>query len=323
VATTPRPVIDSVVRSVCGRGIERIARLTAGGVNETYRVELPDGAVVVVRISRQPVPWFTDEEHLMAQARGTGVPTPEVLGVETVDHGGEPLSFSLQRLVPGRPLDEVAGELVASDLERLVMDGGELLARVHSIGPGRGIRHQLRPPDEGFVAGVVRVADQAFGPAAAAIVERGADVLREEVTTRPAPQLSLGHGDWLPQHLVVDDGAIAGVIDWEFAGPAPPARDLARWEVSAGDRPHHRSDLLRRGYARPRLGRRGLGAGLRHRLGAGSARLEEPRSAGAAPALCGSARPLRRRHRLPRAALRHGHQPSPARNFPAAVRPFS
>lgn len=46
------------------------------------------------------------------------------------------------------------------------------------------------------------------------------------------------------------DGAIVGVIDWEFAGPASPAFDLARWEVSAGDDLHDRSDLLRRGYAR-------------------------------------------------------------------------
>jgi thiamine kinase-like enzyme len=68
--------------------------------------------------------------------------------------------------------------------------------------------------------------------------------------TRPAPRLSLAHGDWLPKHLLIDDGAIVSVIDWEFAGPASPAFDLARWELSAGDGLHDRSDLLRRGYAR-------------------------------------------------------------------------
>ena len=186
----------------------------------------------------------------MAQARGVGVPTPEVLGVEQVDHDGDLLSFSIQRLMPGRSLDELAGELAASNLERLVMDGGELLARVHSVVPDRGIRHELEPPDERFIARVARVADQAFGPAAAAAVERGADLLREEVMTRPAPRLSLAHGDWLPKHLLIDDGAIVGVIDWEGAGPASQAFDFAMWEVSAGDALHDRSDLLRRGYAR-------------------------------------------------------------------------
>jgi aminoglycoside phosphotransferase (APT) family kinase protein len=249
-ATTPRQVIDSVVRSVCGREVERLVRLTSGGLNETYRVELAAGGSVIARIARQPVPWFTDEAHIMAQARAVGVPTAEVLGVEHVEHDGEVVSFSIQRILPGRSLQEVAVELPAADLERLVMDGGELLARVHSVVPDRGIRHELEPPDERFVARVARVAHQALGPAAAAVVARGAALLRDEVMTRPAPRLSLAHGDWLPKHLLIDDGAIVSVIDWEFAGPASPAFDLARWEVSAGDGLHDRSDLLRRGYAR-------------------------------------------------------------------------
>ena len=249
--TTPRPIIDLVVRSVCGGEVERLVRLTRGGLNETYRVEVPNDRPLVVRIARQPVAWFTDEEHVMAQARSVGVPTPDVLGVEQVDHDGEQLSLSILRLVPGRSLDEFAGELPASDLERLVMDSGELLARLHSVVPDRGIRHELEPPDERFVARVVRVADQVLGSPAAAVVERGAELLRDEVMTRPAPRLSLAHGDWLPKHLLIDDGgAIVGVIDWEFAGPASPAFDLAHWEVSAGDGLHDRSDLLRLGYAR-------------------------------------------------------------------------
>lgn len=246
-------VIDSVVRSVCGREVERLIRLTGGGMNETYRVELRnDTDAVVVRIARQPVPWFTDEGHTMAQARGVGVPTPEVLGIAHVDHNGELLSFSIQRLVPGRSLDELAGELPASDLERLVIDGGELLARVHSIAPEpeRGIRHELQPRDDRFVGRVTRVVDHAFGPAAAAVVERGAEFLREQVMTRPGPRLALAHGDWVPKHLLIHDDAIVGVIDWEFAGPASPAFDFAMWEVSGGDPLHDRSDLLRRGYAR-------------------------------------------------------------------------
>ena len=85
----------------------------------------------------------------MAQARAVGVPTPEVLGVEHVEHDGELLSFSIQRLLSGRSLDELAGELPAVDLERLVMDGGELLARVHSVVPDRGANtsEPTGPPD--------------------------------------------------------------------------------------------------------------------------------------------------------------------------------
>jgi aminoglycoside phosphotransferase (APT) family kinase protein len=249
-ATTPRQVIDSVVRSVCGHEVEQLVRLTGGGMNETYRVELAAAGSVVARIARQPVPWFTDEEHVMAQARAVGVPTPEVLGVEHVEHDGELLAFSIQRLLSGRSLDELAGELPAVDLERLVMDGGELLARVHSVVPDRGIRHDLQPPDERSLARGAHIVEQTLGPSAASVVERGAELLRRELAARPAPSLVLAHSDWLPKHLLIDDGAIVGVIDWERAGPASPAFDLALWEAFAGDRPHHGSELLRRGYAR-------------------------------------------------------------------------
>src|SRR5262245_61759486 len=227
-ATTPRQVIDSVVRSVCGHEVEQLVRLTGGGMNETYRVELAAAGPVVVRIARQPVPWFTDEEHVMAQARAVGVPTPEVLGVEHVEHDRELLSFSIQRLLSGRSLDELAGELPAEDLERLVMDGGELLARVHSVVPDVGIRHGLQPPDERSLARGARIVEQTLGPSAASVVERGAAFLRRELAARPAPSLALAHSDWLPKHLLIDDGAIVGVIDWERAGPASPTFDLAR-----------------------------------------------------------------------------------------------
>ena len=249
-ATTPGSVIDAAVRSVCGHAVERLERLTGGGRNEVYRAELTTDMAVIVRIARQPMPWFVDEEHVMSQAREVGIPAPDVLGIEQVNHDGELLSFSVLRPVPGRSLDEFAGELPASDLERLIMDGGELLARLHSVVPDRGLGRQLEPPGEELVARVIRVADETFGPEAAGIVGRGADRLRHELMTRPAPRLSLAHGDWLPKHLMIDKGAIVGVIDWEFAGPASPAFDLAHWEVAASGGLHDASDLLRRGYAR-------------------------------------------------------------------------
>ena len=98
-ATTPRPLIDSVVRSVCGHEVERVVRLTGGGMNETYRVELPNDVAVVVRIARQPVPWFTDEEHIMAQARAVALRAApgRVISSEYENEGGWRYSFDIQQ----------------------------------------------------------------------------------------------------------------------------------------------------------------------------------------------------------------------------------
>ncbi|HEY9289815.1 MAG TPA: phosphotransferase [Microlunatus sp.] len=67
------------------------------------------------------------------------------------------------------------------------------------------------------------------------------------MTSRSAPAVSLVQGDFCPKNILIDDGMIAGVIDWEFAGAASPAYDLAQWEVDAGAPLHDRLDLLLRG----------------------------------------------------------------------------
>ncbi len=251
--TTPRSIIDSVVRSVCGRDVEDLVPLAGGGMNETYRVELAGDGAVVVRIARQDVPWFIDEAYFMTQARAVGVPTAEVLGLEHLDHDGELLSFSIQEFLPGRSLDELIGELSAADLERLVLDASELLARIHSVvldDDQRGIRHKLLLPEEREVARVAGIVRETVSPAAAAVVERGGDFLYKEVTTRGTPPASLVHGDFCPKNLLIHDGSVVGFIDWEFAGRTAPSYDFAQWELDAGDVLHDRLDLVRRGYAR-------------------------------------------------------------------------
>jgi RNA polymerase sigma factor (sigma-70 family) len=251
-ASTERVTIEAVLRSVCGRRPERLVPLTGGGMNETCRAELEGGSTVVVRIARHPAPWFVDESYLMAQARDAGVPTPEVLGVEHHEDDGEVLSFSVQEYVPGRSLAELVGEINRTELERVVTDAGEILARVHSVMPaaGRGHQHVLRVPDDQEVLRVARIVDARGGAVPADLVVRAADFLRQELTDQAAPPPSLVHGDFCPKNILVHRGNVVGLIDWEFAGLAPAAYDFAQWEVDAGEPLQDRLDLVRRGYAR-------------------------------------------------------------------------
>ncbi|MEI7055473.1 phosphotransferase [Nocardioides sp. CCNWLW239] len=249
---TPRPLVASVLRSVCGRDLEQLVPLTGGGMNETYRAELGGDVAVVVRIARHPTPWFVDEAHMMTQARAIGVPTPEILGLEHLERDGEVLSFSVQQHLPGRSLDTLVGDLSEADLHRCIVDAGELMALVHSVEPDldRGVRHELRWPEDRDVETVTRTVTRTLGPAAAAVLERGVAFLRQQITARPAVPYVLAQGDFMPANLLVHEGRIVGVIDWEFAGAAAPAFDVGRWLVSARDPFADRLDLLREGYAR-------------------------------------------------------------------------
>jgi len=247
---TPFPIIDSVVRAVCGHAAKQLHHLTSGGMNETYRVDVANSDSVIVRIARQPTPWFIDEAHLIAQARAVGVPAPDVLGVEQVEHGDELLSFSVLQLVPGRALDELVGTLSPEEIKRIIVESGELLARLHSVQTERGLRHDLKPLDDNLVSRVVEVADREVGSHAANVVTRGVELLSNEIANRAPPRMSLVHGDWLPKHFLLDDeGRIANVLDWEFAGSASPAYDIAHWEVAASGGLHDFTELLCQGYS--------------------------------------------------------------------------
>ena len=104
--TTPRPVLDAVVRSVCGRRVERLVPLAGGGLHETYRVEVRDDEPVVVRIARRPVPWFTDEEHVIAQAR------------------------AVVAALPGRPVWAIDADAIVVRPGPRIVDGVEAIAAI-------------------------------------------------------------------------------------------------------------------------------------------------------------------------------------------------
>ena len=259
---TPRSIIDSVLRSVCGRESVRLDRIAHDGLNETYRAFVNSEAPLVVRIARRSEPWFTQEALLMAQARTVGVPTPDVLGIRHVEHQGEVLSFSVLQMLAGKPLSELAGTLPTLELERLVAHSARLMARLHSVSPPeQGQQHAVLPVDVDTTERALRIAEQVVDASAAVVVQRGVELISRWARTSAAPKRSLVHGDWLPKHLMIGDaGMIVGVIDWEFSGSGSPAVDLAHWEVAAIGPLHNRWAWLHRGYT-PIAGRNAIDDG--------------------------------------------------------------
>ncbi|HJQ47127.1 MAG TPA: phosphotransferase [Amycolatopsis sp.] len=82
------------------------------------------------------------------------------------------------------------------------------------------------------------------------------DRLRERLRRHHAPRTAV-HGDFWPGNLLVEHGAVSGVVDWEWAEPAgSPVRDLARFVLAYS---HYLDRHSRPG--RPVRGHPGLHAG--------------------------------------------------------------
>jgi 8-oxo-dGTP pyrophosphatase MutT (NUDIX family) len=190
---------------------------------------LTDGAGVHVvdgRVVRDAAPW-TDAVHAwLAHCHDRGVAdVPVPLGVDV--HGREAVTFvggavtleagaasgaSADALPPGwwpEPLRTTEG----------VAEVGRLLAR-------------LRDVSRDASRGAGALADQ---------------VWRVGVTTRPADGEVICHGDVGHANLVWQLGGQPALIDWEFAHPGPPLRDLA--EAACWLVPLVAFDHERRGFA--------------------------------------------------------------------------
>lgn len=163
----------------------------------------PGAARLVVRIFGEGADPVSGREYLAmtAAARG-GVPVPEIVSRGTI--GGRPLLVTT--FLPGIQ----AREALQANPERahaLGLAMGEIFGRLHAIVAPEG----LDVPDRAW--------RDLGGPAL--------DPLRPRLAALPAADRLL-HLDYHLLNVLIDNGAVSGVIDWENARVGPPWIDLGR-----------------------------------------------------------------------------------------------
>jgi aminoglycoside phosphotransferase (APT) family kinase protein len=201
--------------------------LNRGVTHDTRLVEHGGLPVAVLRLAPAedvvlPGLDLRREGELLCGLVAAGVPRPELL---LCDPDGDRFGR------PGLLFEYVAGDNPQRwpDLRRLGGDAcaGDALAILLAL-------HRAPPPAPGPALGLDgsatarlsalrRRAEVAGGPAAAALRE----TLDALAATPPPPTAGAWvHGDFRPSNLVVRDGRVAAVLDWEMAGWGDPARDL-------------------------------------------------------------------------------------------------
>jgi aminoglycoside phosphotransferase (APT) family kinase protein len=199
-------------------------RLARGVTHDTRLVEHEGRPVAVLRMAPEadvvlPGLDVRGEGELLSDMPALGVPTPELL---LRDPSGERLGR------PGLLLEYVAGESPQTwpELRRC---GGracadhalEVLLALHRAPPsGPGAARGL----DGSAGARVGALQRRAGDAAPATLRATLDAL---AAAPPHPAAATWvHGDFRPTNLIVRDGRIAAVLDWEMAGWGDPARDL-------------------------------------------------------------------------------------------------
>ena len=183
------------------------------------------------------VAWRGDLERLETEARLLGalkgvVPVPEVLDLGR----SEALAWSLQSAVAGRPMDEFLDGPRGRDVFRQAV---EALRRLHQwevpielrqrLGPGGGTIMERAGREVVILprSAVLDLVDATRGApyADGEVLDLIAARVAELPDVDPAGP-SLLHGDFYVGNVLIQDGEVSGLIDFEFARTGPVDLEL-------------------------------------------------------------------------------------------------
>jgi aminoglycoside phosphotransferase (APT) family kinase protein len=218
-----REEMQQAVSSVLGREVEISEPvLVAGGASkEAWAVDADGERLLVRRAAATVMHHYTlslaDEFAVLSAAFEAGVTVPRPYGYVADLAGRE--AFVMERLegeTIGRRI--VKKPELAAARELLPVQMAEELAKIHAI-PAERVPFLPAAQFDRMVAELDEVGEP--HPA----IELGLWWLREH---RPPPRpVVVTHGDFRIGNLVVGDGGLVGVLDWEFAHLDEPARDIA------------------------------------------------------------------------------------------------
>src|SRR5699024_2842642 len=169
----------------------------------------PDAAPVVLRLQRPQSAWAA--ARILRRLDGATPVVPELLGYSR-SRGAAAVDY-----LPGRTLHAglTSGTAGVRELQRT----GEVLARLH----GRVITD----PGAGHRRGSARASARQVG-VLLPWLRTGSERLAEMIESRlPPSELTLCHGDFSADQVVLDETGDVRFIDWDAAGMGDPAADLA------------------------------------------------------------------------------------------------
>lgn len=198
--------------------------------------ELQPGAVILHQLFHRKVIYYPDntvvksgpripigESEALKIAEQVGVPAPRLLDVQ-----GDNFRMTY---VPGEPLSELWTDMPNEQRKNIILQLREILIKMRSITPpagskigacdGTGVRDTrihftyYAPPCE---------TEDAFNQYLISSLHTSSPVLLREALARRLKtnhRIVLTHCDLCPRNIIVQDGRITGLIDWEDSGWYP------------------------------------------------------------------------------------------------------
>lgn len=242
---TPEHIIQDVVKKVDPSEIVSRERIIKGEANEVYLVKTSSGKELIVRISHGEEPRFESEKWAIDACREVGVPAPKVLLIENLKNDEKQLAVNVQEKLPGIPLNEIE-DLDVGQKNSCLQQAGLLLSKIHSLSvsgyggtdsEGRGKYDSIKEVVSSLCLKEVEIkrigSEKGFDLDS---IDQAFQLLKEGAESYGNMPPSLLHNDYGPKHLLVDQGVVTGVIDFENAEGGDPVKEFARWDFFFGEK---------------------------------------------------------------------------------------
>jgi aminoglycoside phosphotransferase (APT) family kinase protein len=228
----PADLIAAAARAVTPSAIVARERIVHGEANEVYDLTFESGLHAILRIARRAAGIFEKEAWAIGRCRALGMAVPEVLSLQSLQDGAEPLEFCFLEKLPGQRLSDSLA-LGPDGLRQVAHELGEQISRMHSLGPddlGEAGRFFENDTDD-FLAIEAEFVD--LGGRAGLdrrALERAFRYFEAVMTRRGPPPRRLTHNDFRACHVLVHDGRLSGLIDFGQVSMDSPINDLAKWD---------------------------------------------------------------------------------------------
>lgn len=213
--------------------------LTGGTNNRTFLAEHRDQSWIV-RVEEPGGAQLRRARDAQELARRAGVATPRIVAAHIDGDQAEQHQWMVEERIAGVHFEPMAFE--PAERNMLAFDLGRQLRRLHGVTVDQ---FGIMPPDpwrlnrSTFAAWLDRERSRIRGAVELAGMQPGtlpliADVyafLREGYRDRPR----LCHGDCATTNILVDQGRIVALIDWEWAKGGDPAANIAYWDFWQDD----------------------------------------------------------------------------------------
>ena len=224
---------------------ERVSVVPGGRSKETMlvslsgTVELPDE--VILRKDRPVSVLQTKaaDEYAVIKAVHDfgGVPIPEPFFAEREGHGLGDGTFVVMERMRGHKAGEFFPDLAApaDHRQEIGLQLAASLARLHSLPVDRlgqtcldtNLAAVTEDSVVGSVEAIVARIDELTGPPCPTVYLAREWLIEHVSDVVPAPRLCLLQGDFGFHNMLVDEGRVSALVDWEAATIGPPARELA------------------------------------------------------------------------------------------------